>query len=225
MKKLRSFSMLFLLFVLATSCSNSDSPTAPSLSTGDYWPTAINNIWNYNDGTTQTPMKIISSNAGYFLFDNFIGNTASGGITAIAPVSIKKDNGDYYIKYGTIQIAGAYTGTMTGFEAILLKDYLAVGGTWSSNYSQTTNLNGLPSTTSNTTVNGTIMETGVSLLVSGVTYTNVIHVKYLMSTNTQGSISNSENHYWFSKNVGLIKYTNVTPTFTRTTLLTSYTLN
>ncbi len=222
MKKLKLFSVLFLLFVMITSCSKSDTAATPSLSTGDYWPTAVNNIWNYSDGTTSTPAKIISTNGGYYLFDNFVGNT-SGGTAANSPTSIKKDNGDYYVKYGTIQFSGTFAGTMSGFEMIILKDYLAVGGTWSTTYSQTLNLNGIPPTTTTTTDTGTIMETGISLTIGGVTYTNVIHVKHNLVSS--GSQSVPEFHYWFSKNVGLIRYNdNNTSSQIHTTSLINYTL-
>ncbi|MBC7641758.1 MAG: hypothetical protein H7174_05380 [Flavobacterium sp.] len=236
MKNLKLISSITVLLFIGfiTSCSTSDpapastpATTLPGVSSNDYWPTAINNVWNYSsNGTAQQPMKIISNDIGYFQFANFFGSSSSsGGISITAQGSIKKTNGVYYIKYGTFQITGSYNGTMTGFEAIILKDNLAVGGTWNSDYNQTTTYTSFPTPILSSTIfKGTIMEKDVSLVVNGVNYSNVIQVKIEQTSSSSGTVINVENRYWFSKNVGLIKYSSTSGGSTTTTTLSSYTL-
>ena len=95
-KKLSAFAILFLTFGL-TSCSdvepldpavivnptnpsNPSNPTNPGTSTGDYFPTALNNSWTYKQGGVIQPiMKIVSINSiganTYYTFNEAFGTT------------------------------------------------------------------------------------------------------------------------------------------------------
>ena len=93
---------LFVSASLFTSCS-SDSENEeqnPETSQNDYWPTAVGNQWVLNQGGNETTMKILSAQnvngETYFKFDKFI--TASSEVSGSASASIKKVQGDYYIK-------------------------------------------------------------------------------------------------------------------------------
>jgi hypothetical protein len=232
MKNIKSIYTIIVLLTLgfATSCSTPDAtptPTPPVTLSNDYWPTAVNNVWNYIGGTQLEQIKIGSFNSNYYIFNNFFGTSSAGsGLTVSSTASLKKDSGNYYLKYGTFQLGGSYVGTMNGFEIIILKDNLPVGGTWNSTYSQTANYTSpiVVSATTTTSIAATILEKDVSLMVNTTTYTNVIHVKIIQTNSSASGIVIVENHYWFSKNIGLIKYSNINGTQTSTNLLNTYTL-
>lgn len=231
MKKLKSLFLFAasLMLILSTSCnSSSDEPQTTNQTqteSGSYWPSKINNVWNYStNGGLQQPTKIISNSDGYFQFGNYLGSNNS--TSAQAQVSLKYVGGSYFIKYGTINIsANGFTGTQTGFEVIILKDNVPVGTVWNSDYSQTTTYATLTTTIPSSTVfKGTILGKDISLVVGTTTYNDVIHVKINQTVSSAGTISSAVSDYWFSKNVGLIKYINITGNVTYTNLLTSYTL-
>lgn len=206
-------------------------------SAGDYWPAALNNQWVYKqNGVEQSPMKMISINSiggnTYYTFNNLFG-ASSTGTTAAAVSRLRKNSGDYYMKVEdlTIDLGGGMTGQMTGFEAIILKDYLSVGQTWNGSYTQTTtyDIPGIPAITTTTNYTGTITETGSSLTVNGVTFNNIIRYRLHQSTSLTGvPASELDTDYWFAKDVGPIKYITYnsgTSTPQYTTELLSYQLN
>jgi len=121
----------------------------------------------------------------------------------------RKANGNYYLKVETFTIppfGGVPSSTITGNETILLKDNLAVGGTWTDTYTQTTTFQGLPAITTNVSILSTIEEKGTSIIVRGVTYSDIIKVKKVMTSVSTGSDTETEiRYYWFAKNVGPVK--------------------
>lgn len=103
---------------------------------------------------------------------------------------------------------GGIKGVMTGYEFIILKDYLEVNETWSGTYSQTTtyNLEGVPAIKTTVNYKGTILEKGNSLVVNGTTYTNVIKFRIHQEVTLMDQPASSvDADYWVSKNVGIIK--------------------
>ena len=117
-----------------------ENPTDPNnpnggggVSSGDYWPTAINNQWVFaRDGVTQQPLKIINtqtfSGKLYYKFEQVTSTT--GGNTLSAYSFLNKNGGDYTYKIDdtTLDIGGL-TGTQTGYEYIILKDNLDINKT------------------------------------------------------------------------------------------------
>lgn len=205
-------------------------------STGDYWPTALNNQWIFKtDGVVQAPMKMISINSiggkTYYTFDQLFGASSEG--TSAAVVSrLRKNSGDYYLKIEdfTFDTGLGITGTLTGYEMLLLKDYLNVGQTWTGSFTQTATFTGLPSTTQATTYTGQILERDASVTVNGVSYTNVIKMKITQVVTVSGApASNVVTEYWFSKNIGPVKSVTVSTdsgtSETTTSELQSYIVN
>lgn len=201
-------------FISNTNPNNNDSGNNNSgggVSTGDYWPTSINNEWTFSqNGIALDPMKIISTStiggSVYYNFNNLFGQGTS--TTSNVAMSVKKDNGDYYIKVGDINSdAGGITFTTTGYEFIALKDYLDVNQTWNGSFSQTSTYSdpNIPSITYNSTYTGTILEKGIALTVGGELFNNVIKIKITQTTNILGQTTVSETTYWYAKDVGPIK--------------------
>nr|WP_294922069.1 hypothetical protein [uncultured Flavobacterium sp.] len=213
MRKLKKnvFTLLIVTGLVLTSCSNdhSNENTAEE-STGDYWPTAVNNQWVLDQNGTESTMKILSSEKvnddTYFKFNQLTG--ASSEIEGSASASIKKVKGDYYIKIDQVDYSGeGSTGKITGYEYIFFKDYLKVNETWTGNYTQETSFNIPEFPTVKITVNytGTILERGATATIKTVTYKDVIKFKLRQEAKTNGQSSIADTEYWIAKDVGVIK--------------------
>ncbi len=204
-------------------------------SSGDYFPAALNNQWVFTqNGVAQAPMKMISiDNINGFTYYTFSPTSGSGATSsATATQRLRKSSGDYFFKTDDSNISsGGISGVQTGFELLILKDYLPVGGTWTGSYNQTTTYNNpaYPVISSTTNYTGTILEVGSSVVVGSTTYSNVIKMSLHESVSMMGITSEVDTDYWFAKNVGIVKSityaTGSTTTPQYTSLLTSYTLN
>lgn len=212
MKNLKStFVLTFILSMfLLVSCDKDDNPAQNS--TGDYWPTAINNQWVLNQDGIESTIKIISTDnfdgATYYKFNQMLGVGESMG--GEASVWLKKNKGDYYIKMGDINInVLGITASITGYEFIFFKDYLDVNQTWTGTYSHTTTYNygGVPPIKTTVNYKGTILEKGTSLKVNGINYTDVIKFRIRQEGSYMGQSSVVDADYWVSKNIGVIKMT------------------
>lgn len=197
-----------------TTSTNSGGGTTPggggsTSVTGDYWPSALNNEWVLTSGGTQNTMKMISvDNIGGFTYYTFNSQSGLGSSSSVSNVvtRLRKDSGDYYLKVDDMNITGGgVSGTMTGYEMILLKDYLNVNSTWNGSFTQTVTYTGIPAISMNNTYLGTIIEKNVSLTVNGVNYNSVIKVKIHQEVSAMGSVSGADTYYWFAKNIGIIK--------------------
>lgn len=228
MKFIKFITVFFFASLLITSCETEpvdtgsipdNGGTTGGTTTGDYWPTAINNQWVFKmDGVLQSPMKMISTNTinanTYYTFNAQLG---TGMGTTISGVQrLRKLNGNYYIKMEnlTSPAQGPIPGfTMTGYETIILKDNLPVGGTWTDKYSQTTTYTDpiFPVISLDFDILATVMEKNSSITIAGHKYTDVIKIKYIQKVSMVGQTANvTTSYYWYSKNVGPIKMTSET---------------
>ncbi|HLN95880.1 MAG TPA: hypothetical protein VK183_09605 [Flavobacterium sp.] len=210
-----------------TDPNNPTNPTNPS--SGDYWPMALNNKWEFNnDGTAQPPMTIVGTDQfggkTYYRYDNFVGQSL-GGSTFGGNIWTNKTGANYYLRAKVSIPATDITPAIdiSPIEFIVLKDNLPVGGTWTETVSQTTTIEGLPPVPSTVESTGTIMEKDISVTVNGVVYNNVIAVKIVQ--NSLGETT--ENYYWYAKDIGLIKYRNyiASEPYDETFEVTSYVVN
>jgi hypothetical protein len=253
MNKTKISSIVFSLFiaVLLVSCDNEPIDSMLNLddftdvvidddggtSTGDYWPAALNNQWAFSqNGVDQDPMKIISINSidgnTYYTFNQVFG-TSSGGATGAPVTRLRKSSGNYYLKVEpfVIDYGQGLTGNITGFETLLLKDYLTNGQTWSGTYNQTTTFNDplFPAVSMTTNYTGEIINNNTSITVNGETFSNVINVRISQVTSFPGAPPTEvETDYWFAKDVGPVKtinYDTATNLPAYTSLLESYILN
>jgi len=198
--------------------------------TGDYWPMAIGNIWTYSvveDGVTQdnSIMDIVQtetiSNNLYYQYDTFFGDVTATDGTGFEGLSVnvysRKNGGDYVIKVGelTADLLGLYQITQEGYEYIILKDYLDIGGTWSHTMSVETSFEvsipggeALPTTVSNYDMQFEILDKDLTIEVQGETYDSVIKVRQIFNVTVQGdpSAGSQSNYiYYFAKDVGVVK--------------------
>lgn len=183
----------------------------PGSSSGDYLPLAINNRWTYSrSGADNYDIRLIEmSNFGGINFYKSAAFTSTGAGEASGDLWLGKSAGDYYSKYGSVSFnAGGYTGTQQGYDMLILKDYIAQGATWEGNFEVTTTYTGgsIPPVTMNNHYVGTILEKQVSAVVNNITYPDVIKVKIVRTISMMGQTTNTiTSHYWFAKNVGIIK--------------------
>lgn len=218
MKTIKSILKLLILTLAFTTVSCDDEPVDPALdlsngggsSSGDYWPTAINNEWIMERGGVELdPIKIIGTgNFGGQTYYKFAPQSGSGSTTSGSVTNwLNKSNGVYKLKTDDINInAGGLTGTQTGYEFIILKDNIAVGQSWNGTYTQTTSFTGIPSITLTINYTGTILAKNVSATVDGETYNDVIKVSLVQNTLMPGAPPTTINsEYWFAKDVGVIK--------------------
>lgn len=217
MKTLKTFFSVLILVFAFTSCeiepldsSISVGSGSGATSSGDYWPTTINNKWTFQqNGVAQSPMKIIgSSTIGGALYYEFSPQGGSGGGASANSVTtrLNKNGGNYNLKTDDLNInAGGLSGVQTGYTMILLKDNIAVGETWSGNYTQSTTYTGIPALITTTNYTGTILAKNVSATVNGETFNDVIKMNLHQENNFSGTITTADTEYWFAKNVGPIK--------------------
>ncbi|MEN9489178.1 MAG: hypothetical protein RL494_1443 [Bacteroidota bacterium] len=242
MNKIKNIAAFLFLFTAAlfTSCTvepytgpipnpNNPNNLPPDPSTGNYWPSAINNQWVFSlNGVNQAPLKMVSYDLvganNYYTF----GAQASGAVSQIT--RLRKLNGDYYLKSEDVVIAaqGAIPGsTSTGTERILLKDYVPVGDSWTTDYVQTTTYTdpAYPVVTTNFNIVSTILEKGSSLTVNGQVFNDVIKLRMVQNATFSGQTTSSISYYWFAKNVGPIRIETSSGTSTYNQDLVSYILN
>lgn len=243
MNKNKFLSTCLILFtsLIFTSCSTDVEPLDPAVvveppgggnnndgeTTGDYWPMAVNNQWAFAaNGTNEAPMKIVSTEqingTTYYKYENFLG-TSIAGTGFEATVWTRKSGGTYYARQQASSNGGEGVPSITvePFEIIILKDHLAVNGTWEQSINQTTIISGFPPMVTVVNIQGKVLEKDVALTVNGEEFPNVIKVQVIQ--NTQG-VTNT-NYYWFAEDVGIIKYQNIYQAFVTTHEIVSYTIN
>jgi hypothetical protein len=227
MKKI-DFKFLALVFVLAfSSCSSDDSGDSNGVTTGNYFPMAVNNKWEFTNGSIATEAKIV-------------GTTEFSGITyyEMNDTSVELDiqnwvtkkGASYYQKVATsTQVQNNTTIVTEGYELKIFRDDLAVGKNWKGSASPKVTYsgsNGSGSFRAKINYEGTITAIGVSETLGSITYNNIIKIVMNTVVNSNGQINTIQSEYWFARDIGLIKEleTSTVDNVTKTRYLTSYTL-
>lgn len=212
MKKLFYFLSISLLLA---SCGSEDldDDIGNNQSTGDYYPTAINNTWTYGSGSNATTSIFTTTDVfngkTYYKANTYNGTTTSGN-TVISSTWIYKNNGDYILRLGVSGSNPAYTAELSEpVEITILKDYKNVNDTWTQTlnyeYEYTPTSSAYPQIP-NITVNATyaykILNKGLTKTVNGVTFNDVIEVELTYSDLVTNSTTVSTSFY--AKDVGII---------------------
>lgn len=199
--------------------SGSGGGAGSGTSTGDYFPRAIGNTWDYSVTGSGSNTNIISSTdiingVTYYRFE---GENGFG--------AIRKSAASYFSRIGVNLNTPAYVITGTPIEIKFLQDDAPVGTSWENPVSTTytyTPVGGspaIPNTTVNMNYKYTVEEVGISHTVNGVTYDNVIHLSHILETGL--GTPDTVGEYYFSKDVGPIEYAIDGESYK----LTSYSLN
>lgn len=223
MKKIKfiAFTVLFASLAI-TSCSNDDSANDnlnenPNNPTVDYWPMAVNNQWTFNkDGelTTET-LKItgtdMSGGTTYFKLSDYLLGSELG---FNAQTWIAKDGTTYVQKIGDINYTkDGVVVNMNGFQIPVLKSDIAVDGVWNGTVTSSgTFAYGAYSVPGTMTIqySGTILEKGLTGIVNGITYENVIKCRLNLEITVLGKTIIAETETWYAGGVGPIKISETT---------------
>ena len=207
MKKI-IFALALVTSLTFLSCEKEDeTPESTGISTGNYWPMALNNTWNFNGNGMDSQMKIVGTkNIGgknYFELDDNVNTEFD------VKSYILKDGGVYFMRSDkeVVETDGLVI-TIDGYEIPFLKDNLMTDAIWEGNTSagvkyvangQTTN------TTANFKYKGLILATDATETYNGVTYTDVIKMRMRIELTILGQTSDILVEYDFAKDVGPIK--------------------
>lgn len=222
---------------------NTDNGT----SEGDYWPFALNNEWVFDStGEEVSPMKIIGTETidgvEYYKMNYAFTDSGNEDLTGTTDIYLRKEGGTYYQRVVTyVPNENGMSINVTPYEFVMLKDYLDEGETWTHTVSFVTTYEMLdmpdfpieiPDITTTITMDGTIMEKGISLTVNGTTYNDVIKQKIVQTVSMElpGTTETTEtsiiSYTYFAKDIGPIKSENESELMEPYTLtLTDYTLN
>jgi hypothetical protein len=230
MKKITLLALFTLLFssLLITSCSSDDSVSDDSngVSSGDYWPLAINNQWIYNEnGSVVSPVKITGT-------DNF-GGTAYYRLSTDNAYNLKtwvaKKGATYFLKTGDLNLTeNGITVKMSSYELPVLKDNLTINEQWNGSViSKVSVTEGSNSFSFDTTIKylGIILEKDASITVNGKVYTSVIKMSLKQEVSFQDQTTITESVYWYAKGVGPVKSINTINGSTVESTLVSYIIN
>jgi hypothetical protein len=225
------FKILAVLFVstlsLSSCSSDSDSGDTDGTTTGNYFPLAVNNRWDYTNGSTATQATIIGTT-------NFGGTTyyemEDTSSTIDAQLWTTKKGASYYQKSGaSTQTQGSIVVVTEPIELKILRDDLAVGGTWHGTAKPKVTYTGSSSGSfrANITYTGTVIAKDATETLGSVTYNNIIKVVLEAAVNSNGQMNYINTEYWFAKDIGLIKEVefSTVDNITKTRYLTSYELH
>ena len=213
MKKLLPFIALFILGI-ANSCTkmagyNVTPATATTGTTGTTGSTGTT--------TASTSTDYLPLTAGTFwTYMETVGSTIDTVTNKLTGTTSTINGKLYYNITSTSQKTGTTTGyfsaidhvytertTVSGIgtvEFLYLKDNLAVGGTWTTSFSDSGTINGLPSQ-----LLGKITEINISHTVQGKTYSSVIHTTLQIQYNYgTGFTTASTYEFYTAKGIGII---------------------
>ena len=181
--------------------------TAPVVTT-DYFPTTLNSFWAamYDPAvkSSDSAVTVSTGNATYSGTPYSVFTYYDFKDSIYYPEYFRKGGGVYYEYYSD---SDNYFGfdVAQHFEFIFLKDNVPVNTTWSSGTVSGTINNGTPLTAR---VDCMILETGASVTVGGIPYTNVIKVRnsYFGGLNGATPTEAYRIEQWFAKGVGLVRY-------------------
>lgn len=226
-----AFAVMLLSSLFFTSCSSDDSPEVDNgISTGDYWPLAVNNEWNYSDGVSSTQQKVIGTDTfGGDVYYKFAAEELAVFGTDVN-YWVAKKGGTYYQKVGDIVISeeGFYM-KIKSYELSVFKDYLDVNETWKTSTSigvtYTVDGQGTYNFKMNIKCTGKILERDGTITVNDQVYTDVIKMSLTQEFSFEGETMIAESVYWYAKDVGPIKYSTTIEGDTTISELISYSLN
>lgn len=213
MKKTPKIIYLLMLFsFLLTSCSKDDESEnnvdSFGVSTGNYFPLAVDNIWSYHNEIegSLNEIRIVSTNQ----FDSYTYYEFTD--TDPTPIQIKqwfgKKGAVYFLKADDTSFSeNNIFINIKSYELPILKDNYEVNKYWTGSVSPKVTFSG---NGSSGTLPFKVDYSGVNyykgaVVLKGINYPNVIKTKLNITINANGQITNSSEENWFAENIGIIK--------------------
>ncbi len=224
-------SILLLTFFLF-SCSSDDAPKVDiGVSTGNYFPLALNNEWNFSiGGADPISQKIIGTEViggdSYYKFSGVNVDLFNSEVN----YWISKKGGTYFQKIGDIDLSlNGVSIKINSYELEIFKDYLAVNQTWTDETSTkvTYTVDGQGSYSSDIDIinTGKILQRDATVTVNNKVYTNVIKMSLRQEVPLLDDVNVVESVYWYAKDVGPIKNSITNGGITTVSELVSYNVN
>lgn len=189
----------FTSFIFTSCTKNSSNNNKPTTAT--YLNTNAGSTWNYHtvDSSGATP-----TSADYTLTSGSQDTTLNNKkyhIYAISSGGSQYMNltGNSYYQYDSVPVPGGGK-----IERLYLEDNAAVNQTWNQSFT----LNSIPNSpvAIPLTVTNTVVEKGISRMVNGVNYSNVIHISTNLSSSLVPSAAfTSAIDSYYAPNYGLIE--------------------
>jgi hypothetical protein len=201
-----SGSQVFPVTVGSSSCSFTipvAAGTTPPLST-DYFPLTQNSYWTYDDGLGSDTLKTTvtgTATIGGKSYQRFISTYESGPPNDTS--FYRKDNttGFYYTIVDTSAFAGLVTFTQPTLDVLFLKNSLATGATWNSDFSA--KFQGQAVTVR---FKFTCTNANATVTANGKTFSNVYQISSVIQIGlgTFNDISTPQTIF-YAKGIGLVK--------------------
>jgi hypothetical protein len=184
----KSLFICTILFIVLSASNCKKSGTNPPAAANTYQPLTVGSEWNYT---------VTGSNAGSFKVTMLNRDTTVNGKSykvasnTAGPNEYYNKSGNDYFRYNKVAELNNQE-----VELLYLKDNVNVGTSWTETESAT--IQGIPVTVQ---LAFTISEKGISYVVNGVTFTDVIKVTVVPTFPVP---STSDLQYYYARNVGLI---------------------
>lgn len=184
-----SFCLLASSVFLFTECKKDDTPSANT--PANYSPLTVGSNWTYNytEGTSSPDMFTLT------VTDK---DTVVSGKTYKVLSSSDESGNNYLAKIDSNYYRFASFPGIGSFEELYLKDNLPVNGTWRDSTSFSIPGSPVPLTADLTYF---VKEKGISHIVNGKTYNDVIHINVTISV---FSLSFGGGDFYYAKDVGMI---------------------
>lgn len=212
---------LSLLFIASLTCligCKLDPPIFPdgTPKSDSYQPVTKGTYWKYNADMSGVPLTQTITMTGATQTINgklyYAANAVTGSMSESA-----------YYHHGSGKYAFRSTSMMNGItlEFVYLIDNMTVGQKWTAPVSDDGTVNTFPAQ-----LVGEIMEVGISKVVAGKTFTNVVHTKLLLQYNTTGAMETWVTYdFYTAKGVGLIQMDSSSPFgFSSSSTISSYSI-
>ncbi len=219
----------FVLFSMV-SCSSDDSEgDSDGITTGNYFPLAVNNQWRYDKNGVEALDYISNVNdfqgVPYYRFED----SDNDGLDITSWIA--KKGASYYLKSGKTFMAlqNGATLEIDEYDVKIFRDDLDVGKTWKGAPSLKVRLHngGTPQNIpAKLKYTGTILERNATVTLGTNTFTNVIKSKLQIVETVNSQVTYIDSEYWFAEGIGLIRESLISSTdnVTKTKYLVSYTL-
>lgn len=212
----KTLSLLVIALVISVTGCKLDAPVFPegTPKSDSYQPVSKGSYWKYNADVAGIPITQTTTMTG-------ATQTINGKLyyTANTTTGTQSENTYYYHGEGKYTFRSTTLINGITLEFTYLTDNMTVGQKWTVPVTDDGTVNSFPAQ-----LVGEVMESGISKVVSGKTFTDVVHTKLLLQYNITGAMETWQTYdFYTAKGVGLIQLDSSTPFgFSSSTTISSY---
>jgi len=213
----KTLSLFIIALIVGLVGCKPDAPIFPdgTPKSDSYQPVTKDSYWKYNEDVAGATITQTTTMTGATETINgklyYIGNTVTGQLSA---------NSYYYHGGGKYVLRSSTVGGGITLEYTYLVDNITVGEKWTALLTDNGSINGVPAQ-----LVGEIMEVGISKVVSGKTFNNVVHTKMLFQYNFTGTMETVQTlDFYTARGVGLIQMDTSGQGVVTSSVLSSYSI-